>query len=139
MRSIIKQRNGVILTWLILFAGWALINATCSQQAVEKKLTEDNSGGKLTLAGGQAFSLTLPDHVDGGFRFNKPQYDSTVIHLQSYVSNSPDDKGRVGHSGTGVWLFTAIGKGKTILKVTSSRPWKPTDSTVVFQNIVLVK
>lgn len=88
---------------------------------------------------GRPITLTLSDKVDGGYRFDTAKYDTTVLRLEKHTQMSPDDKSRMGNPGHDVWQFTAIKKGKTILKITASRPWKDGGTITIFSNIILVK
>jgi predicted secreted protein len=102
-------------------------------------LTENDIGKKLTITKGEEFTLTLPNHVDGGYRFDKEQYDSSVLKLEKHLEQPPPAGSRPGASGTGIWQFIAQKNGKTSLKITSSRPWKKTEMITSFENMVIVK
>ena len=85
-------------------------------------LTEDDFGKKLIIAKGEVFTLTLPNRVDGGYRFDKEQYDSSVLQLVKHIKRSPPANSALGKPGKDVWQFIALKKGKTVLKITASRP-----------------
>ena len=104
-----------------------------------KYLTENDFGKKLTISKGDEFTLTLPEKIDGGYRFDKEQYDSTVLRLEKYIEQPPAAGSRPGAPGTGIWQFLALKNGMTALKVTSSRPWKKTENITSFENTVVVK
>jgi predicted secreted protein len=128
-----------------IFISLALCACLCrytpgrAQPGAVKQLTEDDSGKKLYMSNGESFVLTVPDRVDGGFRFNKPSFDTSILKLQDHKEYPPQPNAPPGHSGVGTWQFTALKKGKTVLTITSSRPWAKFDSVTIFQNIVLVK
>ncbi len=102
-------------------------------------LTENSTGKKLTISKGQEFTLTLPNRVDGGYRFDKEQYDTTILRLEKNIEKSPAANSTLGKPGYGVWRFIALKKGKTVLKVTASRPWTKAGVLIIFKNIVVVK
>jgi predicted secreted protein len=102
-------------------------------------LTENNTGKKLAISKGQEFTLTLPNRVDGGYRFDKEQYDTTVLRLEKNVEKSPAANSALGKPGYGVWKFIALKKGKTVLKITASRPWTKAGVLIIFKNTVVVK
>jgi predicted secreted protein len=77
--------------------------------------------------------------MDGGFRFNNASFDTSILKLQDHHEYPPQANAQPGRSGVGTWQFTALKKGRTVLTVTSSRPWTKSDSVIIFQNIVLVK
>lgn len=103
------------------------------------KLTDDDSGKKLAIFKGQKFTLTLPDHVDGGYRFNKPQYNKAVLLLIKHDEVSPGNDNRPGESGHDTWEFIAIKKGTSILKITASRPWVKNNIIIIYSGMVWVK
>ena len=103
-------------------------------------LTENNSGKKITVSKGRPITLSLPDQVDGGYRFDSVKYDTTVLRLEKHTQRSPDDKSRMGSPGHDIWQFTATKKGRTVLKITASRPWAREATTItIFSNIIVVK
>jgi predicted secreted protein len=102
-------------------------------------LAGTDSGKILTIAKGQAFTLTLPGHQGGGYHFDKVQYDSTILKLQSHTDNPPPAGSSPGKPGAGIWHFTALKRGQTPLKVTESRPWTKTGVIIEFENTVIVK
>jgi predicted secreted protein len=124
------------LVTVLLFAGIWCINASDQQQI---NLTNDESGKVLTVRKGRIFKLTLPEPVDGGYRFNKMQFDTTILRLQSHNEKGPPGNSPPGSPGKGFWQFIAVKKGTTALNVTVSRPWNPTDTVIVFKNLVIVK
>ncbi len=103
------------------------------------KFSSDDSGKKRTISKSQRFTLTLPDHVDGGYRFNKPQYNKAVLQLIKHYTVGPGSNNRPGSPGYATWQFIAIKKGASILKITASRPWAKKDIIIVYSGIVLVK
>ena len=102
-------------------------------------LTENDSGKILSIAKGQAFTLALPSHSGGGYRFDKAQYDSAILQLQKYTENPPPASSNLGKPGEGVWQFTGLKKGQTQLKITESRPWTKEGIIIEFENTVIVK
>jgi len=128
----------------VFFSMCFFANAGCSQQKPLSKLQviklSDSDAGKTTdLAKGQIFTLTLPDHIDGGYRFDRPLYDSTILHLDKLSERSPAANSPMGHPGLAVWQFSALKAGKTILEINASRPWKGGGTVTIFKNTVVVK
>lgn len=116
--------------------------ATGRSQALKHhviKLTGDDTGKKLAIAKGQKFILTLPDHVDGGYRFNKPQYNKVVLLFIKHDEVSPGNNNRPGSPGHDTWEFIAIKNGASTLKITASRPWAKSDIIIVYSGMVSVK
>ena len=76
-------RNGIFLSFPLAF----LAILGCPKSIYKSGpqmiyLTENDSGKKLTISKGDEFTLTLPEKIDGGYRFDKEQYDSTVLRLE---------------------------------------------------------
>jgi predicted secreted protein len=95
-------------------------NSGCGQAKPDAKLRVINlsvgdSGKTLTIAKSRVFTLTLSDHIDGGYRFDKAVYDTTALHLDKYTEKPPAANSSVGASGVAVWQFTVLTKGKTAL------------------------
>jgi predicted secreted protein len=124
---------------VLLFGGlwFAKTMQTSSQQVVN--LTDNDAGKTLATKKGQVFTLTLPDHVDGGYRFDTIQYNTAVIALQKHSASTPPPNSAPGYPGIGTWKFIAIKKGTTNIKVTATRPWKGGGTVTVFENKVMVK
>jgi predicted secreted protein len=102
-------------------------------------LTEDDFGKKLIIAKGEVFTLTLPNRADGGYKFDKEQYDSSVLQLEKHIKRSPSANSALGKPGEDVWEFVALKKGKTVLKITASRPGTKRGIITEFENEVIVK
>lgn len=103
-----------------------------------RMITMDDYGKKLVLSKGYFFKLQLKNHLDGGFVLNGPQFNSSVLVLYKYSKKTPLN-GPVGAPGTESWLFKAVKRGSTQLKVTSTRPWIKKDSVMTFVNEIVVK
>ena len=123
---------------VIFAAGLFLAGSLRHTQRQAVNLTEDDSGKPITVSKGAIILLKLHDHVDGGYRFDSLQYNATVIKLQKH-SNVAPAKNRYGSSGIDTWQFTATAKGKSVLKLTATRPWKGGGTVTVFDNLVIVK
>jgi predicted secreted protein len=104
-----------------------------------KHLTESDSGKTLTISKGQIFTLTLPNRVAGGYRFDKAQYDTSVLRLDKYIERLPAANSALGSHGWGTWQFTVLRKATTTLKITASRPWHGGGTITEFSSIVMVK
>ena len=83
-------------------------------------------------------TLTLFNKVDGGYRFNNEQFNPAVLQLESHSATAATD-GRQGSPGRETWQFKTIKKGKTLLRITASRPWLPKDSIAIFSDVIIVK
>jgi predicted secreted protein len=102
-------------------------------------LTEDDFGKKLIIAKGGVFTLTLPNRADGGYKFDKEQYDPSILRLVKHIKRPPPANSALGKPGEDVWQFIALKKGKTVLKITASRPWTKRGIITEFENEITVK
>jgi len=118
----------------LLFARWHY-----DVQTRTYNLTEDDTGKTLGVSLGSLIKLTLPDHVDGGFRFDSIRYDHKILLLQLHRENSPAPGSPRGASGMGIWQFVAVKQGVTPISLTASRPWRRGATVSVFENKVMVK
>ena len=91
---------------------------------------DSDNGKTVSLAVGQKLSVRITEvGSDGGYQFQNPDYDTSLLHLDSHSVSSPSDanSGVVGSSPTGFWNFTVLKKGATDLTITTARAWDPTD------------
>ena len=102
-------------------------------------LNESSSGKTVVIPKQQVFTLTLYDKVDGGYRFDRPQFDTTVLRLEKIIETPPPADSPPGRPGLATWQFTTLKTGKTALTVTATRPWANGGSVSVFSNMVVVK
>lgn len=123
----------------LLFMAVLLIIAACKKDAQSANgitLTDADTGKKLSLTSGQTFTLTLNNPGDGGYNFDSPQRDSSIIHLDKYEHKAPAN-GLTGDAGSDTWQFTSAHAGTTVLKITASRLSGGT--VVMFSDTLVVK
>lgn len=134
-----SHKSLIILT-LIISPAISYCQKTTHYFAVQTlHLTESNSGKKIIVSKGRPITLTLPDKVDGGYRFDIVKFDTTVLRLEKHTQRPPDNKSLMGSPGHDVWQFTSISKGKTALKVIVSRPRARGATITIFSNTIVVK
>ncbi len=76
---------------------------------------------------GQIISVTLCNPGDGGYKFDTPQYDSSILNLISHV-NIPIQSNIYppmpgGCYGNDVFKFQVLNTGTSKLNITASQPW----------------
>jgi len=130
--------------FILLIPVFFLSDTKCVQDSRLAKaqaiiLTDNDSGKVLSISKGGVFALTLPDHIDGGYRFDKAQYDTLSIRLDNYTQKPPPPNSPPGRSGLAVWQFTTIKSGKSNLKITATRPWNGGGTITLFENTIVVK
>ena len=105
-------------------------------------LTSTNNGGTFTVANGQTFTVTLCNPGDGGYQFNTPQYNSSILSLTSHINvplNPPQPAGYVGGCyGNDVFKFQALNTGTSTLVISASQGTTNTENmfsaTIIVQN-----
>ena len=106
----------------------------------DKKITSDDNGKVVTLAKSQHVEIVLGNPGDGGYQFDAPEYDTSLLHLNTHSHIAPTSKNALpGNFGTDVWEFTAIKSGSTDVSITATRPWKGGDTVSVFKSSFLIK
>ncbi len=114
--------------------------------SVDKQLTDKDTGSILTFSAGQTFSVILRNPGDGGYTFDQPVYDSSVLSLLSHThtSSTINTDGtvsslRVGDFGTDTWQFQAKSAGSATLKIDATRSWDASSTYTAFSaNITVV-
>ena len=116
-------------------------------------LTESDSGKTIELIKDQSLTITLSNPGDGGYTFDDPQYDASLLQLDSYVHNSsvsasttvPDNSASAsttvpisGNFGTDVWQFSPLKSGTSDLVITATRPWSGGGTVTMFKISVVV-
>ena len=108
------------------------------------KLTSPDNGKTLNVANGQTIEITLANPGDGGYQFNTPDYDNSIIKLISttsipYVSASGTPI-RVGNFGTVVFKFQTLNVGQSKINITASRSWEKSGNGVsIFSSTIVVQ
>ena len=102
-------------------------------------LTSADAHKDIAAKKGQKIQLTLRNPGDGGYQFDEVTLDMSLLILDSHTHTSSPNNGMVGNFGTDTWIFTAVGSGKTTIKITASRSWekdqKPSEMFAAYINI----
>jgi predicted secreted protein len=102
-------------------------------------LTSKDNGKTFTILKEQMATITLCNPGDGGYQFDTPQYDSSVLQLTSHTNipiNNPT--GYVGGCyGNDVFEFKASNAGSSKLVITASRG--TTDIINMFSATIVVQ
>jgi predicted secreted protein len=102
------------------------------------KLTGADTGKMLTVDTSQIIEISLPNPGDGGYTFDNPEFDTSLIHLNNHYHNAPATK-NPGDFGNDVWQFVAIRQGVTDITIIASRPWDKGGKSVIFRSSFGVK
>ena len=97
-------------------------NQQSENQKIELTLDESNNGETIDLSQGDKFKIVLSDPGDGGYDFDKPQYDKSIIKQVDYQNISPMSEAD-GDFGSDEWTFEVIKSGQTNLKYEIYRTW----------------
>ncbi len=83
-------------------------------------ITSNENTKTVPVRVGQHFTVTLGDTSLLGYSIDRPEYDTSLIHLDTRDVIPPADAA-LGHAGSYVWTFTAVKAGATDLTFTASR------------------
>jgi predicted secreted protein len=118
------MKNKIILT-LAIIAAFACTLTSCKKEnnpnSSVVKINALNNGKTVNLLNGQKLQVSLGNPGDGGYTFDPPKYDSTLLKLNSHTNIPPKDKMVVGDFGTDVWEFGALRSGSAGLTITATR------------------
>ncbi|HEY9001541.1 MAG TPA: protease inhibitor I42 family protein [Mucilaginibacter sp.] len=101
------------------------------------KINALNNGKTVTLLNGQKLQVTLGNPGDGGYSFDQPQYNSSMLKLNSHINTPPANSKNVGDFGTDTWEFSSLTSGKAALTITATRGSE--SPIVIFKDTVIVK
>jgi predicted secreted protein len=101
------------------------------------KINALNSGKTIALLNGQKLELTLGNPGDGGYTFDAPKYDSSILKLNDHIRIAPVKSDRVGDFGSDAWEFSALKSGNAVLTITATRGHD--SPVVIFKGTVTVK
>lgn len=101
-------------------------------------LTSSDSGDTFEIKRGQTFKVTLGNPGDGGYTFDDPEYDSSILKLLNHQHINPSYNAAVGNFGQDYWEFEAKNYGKTRLEITASRGWSGGGSVSMFSSYIVV-
>jgi len=118
-------------------SGKQIINKIDTNLPTIKLTSNDNMNGKVVdVQNGQKITVTLVNPGDGGYQFNTPSYDKSVLKLVSHI-NIPPVVMMPGASGNDVFEFQAIHNGSSKIEISASR--SKTDIVYPFYAMILVK
>ena len=105
------------------------------------ELISTDSGKSFNVTGGQSIKVTLSNPGDGGYTFDSPIYDNTILQLVNNRHIDPviDTVNPImGNFGSDYWEFVAIKSGNTNLKITASRSWVGGGTATMFSANITV-
>jgi predicted secreted protein len=117
-----KSKTILTLVAIVAFAG---VLASCKKEnnpnSSVVKINALDSGKTTTILSGQKLQLILGNPGDGGYTFDPPQYDSSMLKLNAHTRIPPANSMNVGDFGTDVWEFSALKSGTASLTITAAR------------------
>lgn len=97
-----------------------------------------DNGKTISLAHGQTLKVDLGNPGDGGYTFDTPQYDASVLSLKGHTHTPPVNTNLIGDFGTDTWEFIALKSGSTSLTVTASRSFEANSTVVMYTGKISV-
>jgi predicted secreted protein len=106
-------------------------------------LTEKDKSSTITVSQGDTIAVTLGNPGDGGYQFDEPRYNGSIIALNGHTHSNPDPgpngQSAPGDFGRDVWEFTALKSGMSVIDITATRPWNKVDSVTIFSITIKIK
>lgn len=102
-------------------------------------LGQKNSGHTVTLHRCERLTIRLKQAFDGGYSWKVARRPApSILKLVSDKTVAPTPKGAVGGTDTRLFVYRAVGKGKTSLRLTEGRPFVPHSQIAKFTLFVRV-
>lgn len=133
-----KNKYTLILTVIALCIAFTSCKKESKTGLPSIQINAQENGKTVALAQGQSLKLTLENPADGGYAFDTPQYDSSVMSLNGHT-HTPSTTNAIGDGGTDTWEFIALKSGTTALTITASRSFEPNNLVTMFTGAVSVK
>ena len=102
------------------------------------QLDSSSNAKIIQISTGQDFQITLGNPGDGGYTFNAPDYDTSLLHLDNH-SRATATSGAMGDFGTDTWQFTTLKTGATDITITATRAGTPKDTVNIYKASVSIK
>jgi predicted secreted protein len=129
-------------TLILMFLAFAVFISSCKKgQHVNLPYVQVNgadNGKTISLAQAQTLKVNLVNPGDGGYTFDTPQYDASILSLKSHTQTPPANTNVVGDFGTDTWEFIALKSGSTSLTVTASRSFEANSTVVIYTGKIAV-
>jgi peptidoglycan hydrolase-like protein with peptidoglycan-binding domain len=137
-----QKTNGLTVDGVVGPKTLALLNSMQSiTTTVTLQLTNNDNGKTISVAKGGTIAVTLCNPGDGGYQFDPPQYDNSILQLTSHknipINNPPGYVG--GCYGNDVFGFQALATGTSKLNITASRSFESNSAVDVFSCTVNVQ
>ena len=114
--------------------------SSCKKNGVSPKTTVQVDGTKngqtISIKKGQSLQLTLGNPADGGYAFDAPQFDPSVLSLVSHTHTNPGANAPIGYAGTDTWEFKVRAAGESQLTVTATRSFEKNNPATIFSGKV---
>jgi predicted secreted protein len=130
----------LLISMVIAFTGFATsCKKTQNNPAIPMvEINAQDNGKTITVLPGQALKITLSNPGDGGYVFDAPQYNSSVLTLAEHT-HTPSTTNAVGDAGTDSWKFDVHNLGSTALTITATRSFEKNSPIVIFNGNLVIK
>jgi predicted secreted protein len=129
-------------TLILMVLAFAVSVSSCKKgQRVNLPYVQVNgadNGKTISLAQTQTLKVNLVNPGDGGYTFDTPQYDASILSLKSHTQAPPANTNLIGDFGTDTWEFIALKSGSTSLTVTASRSFEANSTVVIYTGKIAV-
>jgi predicted secreted protein len=101
------------------------------------QLTEQDNGKSIIISKEQTIKITLRNPGDGGYAFNEPEYNSSIVSFNNHAHTLPKTYA-VGGFGTDTWEFRALKTGATKVTITAFRSFEKNNPMVMFTATIVI-
>jgi predicted secreted protein len=135
------RRRAVRVVALLTVCGLAWIpTANAAKTCGKLSLGQKSSGRMVTLHRCERVTIRLKEQFDGGYQWKATHRPAAkILKLVSDKTLTSAQPGLVGGSDTRVFVYRAVGKGRTSLTLTESRPFASHSQIAKFTLSVRVK
>jgi inhibitor of cysteine peptidase len=110
---------------ILFIAGCNTTNKETSKHTANISVSEGLNGRSLTIKEGDIFSIKLRGNPTTGYSWQLSSADKSILNLiEKKFIPEKKKKNIVGSGGTDIFIFEAVGSGKTDLKLIYARSWE---------------
>jgi predicted secreted protein len=110
-------------------------NGMSNQQSVQ--VNEQENGKTIALSKTQTLTITLGNPGDGGYAFDTPKFDASVLSITNHTHIAPTSNA-TGDFGKDTWEFKALKSGGSTIIITATRSFDVNNPVTIFSGTIAV-
>lgn len=130
MKSRITLITALILAALVAAGVMVAAAGSDDDPAAGQRFTAADSGGAVTLAPGESFTVVLVGNPTTGYSWQVDDLDTAVLAVDEPAYEVGSDL--IGAGGTYTFTFTAVAAGETELQMSYLRSWEEAEPLETF-------